>query len=65
MVDIFTKGCALYQINMQFDVLNGIMNDVYTSNDFFIPFTFFDGQRGAVRKGDIIAYQEDVDNEET
>ena len=50
MIDIFCSGGAMCSIQMSFDTMERIMRDDFIKDDDFVPITFYDGVRGAVRK---------------
>lgn len=64
MIDIFCTGGAMYSVKMSFDTMERIMKDNFISEEEFIPVTFEDGSRGAVRKRYINLFCEHTEEQE-
>jgi hypothetical protein len=61
MIDIILKKVQLTEINMTCDEMFGIVMDSFIEPDTFIKLKFANGDYGAVRKKDIVAF---IDSEE-
>lgn len=64
MIDIFANGVDLLSVNMTIELMDAIMQDEIVSGDYYIPFKFDCGKRGAVKKCEIRAYTEHLEEDD-
>lgn len=63
MIDIYANGIDLFAINMTIDQMDAIMQDNIVRGDYYIPFKFASGERGAIKKCEIRAYTEHLEGD--
>lgn len=63
MIDIHTRSVELQCVAMSIEQMDAIMNDGIIDNEYFIPFHFECGKKGSVKKSEICAYHETIEED--